>query len=268
MSDKIAIYIPAYNAAATLPLVLDRIPRPLKERAAEVLVIDNCSADHTYLVALGYKQLHGVKNLEIIRNADNVGYGGSQKIAYRRFIERGYQCVAMLHGDAQYAPELLQDLLDPVMRGEADLLFGSRMKGRPLAGGMPLHRFCGNRFLTWLQNHLLGTALSEFHSGYRVYAVGALRQIPFDTLSSDFHFDTEIIIMMVNQGFRIAERPIPTHYGQEKNYVNVWRYGLDVLVTTATYFLHQKGWRRSRNWARILSALPKEPALGGSVQPH
>src|SRR5512142_1917562 len=108
MSDKIAIYIPAYNAAATLPLVLDRIPRPLKERAAEVLVIDNCSADHTYLVALGYKQLHGVKNLEIIRNADNVGYGGSQKIAYRRFIERGYQCVAMLHGDAQYAPELLQ----------------------------------------------------------------------------------------------------------------------------------------------------------------
>jgi glycosyltransferase involved in cell wall biosynthesis len=266
MSDKIAIYIPAYNTAATLPLVLDRIPAALKKRSAEILVVDNHSEDHTYLVALGYKQLHGVENLGVIRTAGNMGYGGSQKIAYRRFIERGYECVAMLHGDGQYAPELLQDLLDPVMQGEADLLFGSRMQGRPLAGGMPLHRFCGNRFLTLLQNRLLGTSLSEFHSGYRVYSVEALRQIPFDTLSSDFHFDTEIVILMVNKGFRIAERPIPTHYGQEKNYVNVWRYGIDVLVTTATYFLHQKGWRRSRNWARILSALPKHPTQGVSIR--
>ncbi len=255
MSPKIAIYIPAYNAAAILPLVLDRIPAAIKGRVAEILVIDNYSEDHTYLVALGYKHLHGLHNLEVIRNPSNVGYGGSQKIAYQRFIERGFDCVAMLHSDAQYAPELLGTLIDPVVEGQADLLFGSRMRGHPLAGGMPLHRYCGNRFLTWLQNWLLGSSLSEFHSGYRVYSVAALRQIPFQRLSSDYHFDTEIIILLVNRGLRIAERQIPTHYGKEQNYVNVWHYGSDVLVTTVTYFLHQKGWRRSRNWTRILAGL-------------
>jgi glycosyltransferase involved in cell wall biosynthesis len=252
VSKNIAIYIPAYNAAATLPCVLDRIPQSLKERAAEILVIDNHSADHTYLVALGYKHLHGLDNLQVIRNTDNVGYGGSQKIAYHRCIDRGYHCVAMLHGDAQYAPELLECLIEPVVQNQADLLFGSRIQGHPLAGGMPLHRYLGNRFLTHVQNRLLGTSLSEFHSGYRVYSVKALEQIAFTNLSSDYHFDTEIIILMVNRGLRIAEHPIPTHYGNEKNYVNVWRYGSDVLVTTVTYYLHRRGWRRSRNWSRIL----------------
>jgi glycosyltransferase involved in cell wall biosynthesis len=254
MTDQTAIYIPAYNAARTLPVVLDRIPPALKDGVAEILVIDNDSSDATSQVAAAYRQRHGLQNLNVIRNPQNVGYGGSQKIAYRHCLERGYRCVAMLHGDAQYAPEFLQRLLDPVSRGEADLMFGSRMQGRPLAGGMPLHRYLGNRFLTGVQNRLLGTALSEFHSGYRVYAVDALRRIPFEALSSDYHFDTEIIILMVHRGLRIAETPIPTHYGGEKNYVNVWRYGTDVLVTTVTYFLHQKGWRRSRNWSRILRA--------------
>ena len=114
-----------------------------------------------------------------------------------------------------------------------------------------------------MQNRFLGTALSEFHSGYRVYSVAALDQIPFENLSSDFHFDTEIIILMVNHGLRIAERPIPTHYGDEKNYVNVWRYGLDVLITTGTYFLHKRGWRRSRNWSCILSTPQNPPADAG-----
>ena len=266
MSEQIAIYIPAYNAAETLPRVLDRIPTRLKQRVAEILVIDNDSADNTHVVALDYKRFHHLDNLCVIRNPRNVGYGGSQKIAYRRCVEKGYQCVAMLHGDAQYAPELLETLIEPVAQGQADLLFGSRMQGRPLAGGMPLHRYCGNRLLTGVQNRLLGMSLSEFHSGYRVFSVPALRQIHFERLSSDYHFDTEIIILMVNRGLHIAERPIPTHYGNEKNYVNVWRYGLDVLVTTVTYFLHQKGWRHSRNWARILAPLPDKQTMNTPTQ--
>jgi hypothetical protein len=109
----------------------------------------------------------------------------------------------------------------------------------------------GNRALTTFQNIFLGTRLSEFHSGYRVYSVEALKKVPFERLSSDYHFDTEIIILFVRHGLRIAERPIPTHYGDEENYVNIWKYGLDVLVTTASYFLHRIGIRKSRNWTRI-----------------
>lgn len=252
MPKRIAVYIPAYNAAATLPHVLERISERLKREVEEIFVIDNHSEDETYRVAQDYKQASGMRNLEIIRNETNVGYGGSQKIAYRRCIEKGYDCVAMLHGDAQYAPELLETLFEPVLRGEADMVFGSRMKGDPLKGGMPLHRFLGNRFLTAVQNLILGTRLSEFHSGYRIFSVPVLKKVPFERLSCDYHFDTEIIILFVENRLRILESAIPTYYGDEKCYVNVWDYGLKVLVTTATYFLHKKGLRRSRNWGRIL----------------
>ncbi len=254
MSEKpeFAIFIPAYNAAATVPKVLDRIPDTLKQTVAEIFVVDNDSEDETSSVVTQYKRAHDMEKLEIIRNPRNLGYGGSQKVAYRRCIDKGYSAVAMLHGDAQYAPELLETLLAPVVNGEADMVFGSRMSGRPLQGGMPLYRYLGNRALTFTQNLLLGTRLSEFHSGYRVFSVKALEQVPFEAFSSDYHFDTEIIVLFVHRNLRIREMPIPTHYGDEKNYVNVWSYGTHVLRTTFSYFLHRKQWRRSRNWTRIL----------------
>jgi len=252
MYDKVAIYIPAFNAASTLPCVLERIPQSIRNGVQEIFVVDNNSTDNTHLVAVGFQHVNGLHNLEIVRNPKNMGYGGSQKIAYQRCIDRKYGCVAMLHGDAQYAPELLETLIKPVLEGRADMMFGSRMKGDPLGGGMPLHRFLGNRFLTWVQNTILGTKLSEFHSGYRVFSVEALKKIPFDRLSSDYHFDTEVIILFIHNNLKIIESPIPTRYGDEKNYVNIWKYGKDVLVTTLTYFLHKRRWRMSKNWKRIL----------------
>lgn len=251
-NEKVAIFIPAFNAASTVVNVLDRIPSALREQVGEIFVIDNNSQDNTQMVVIDYKKQHGLHNLDVIRNPKNMGYGGSQKIAYRRCIDKNYQCVAMLHGDAQYAPELLETLIEPVLSGKADMVFGSRMKGDPLAGGMPIIRFLGNRALTFLQNFFLGTNLSEFHSGYRVFSVKALEKIPFEKFSSDYHFDTEIIILFVDRGLKIAEMPIPTHYGDEENYVNIWDYGMKVLVTTFSYFLHKRGLRRSRNWTRIL----------------
>jgi glycosyltransferase involved in cell wall biosynthesis len=249
---KCAIFIPAFNAASTIVTVLDRIPEKLKNTVTEIFVIDNHSTDNTQMVAINYRETHGLHNLEVIRNPRNEGYGGSQKIAYQRCIDKNYDCVAMLHGDAQYAPELLETLLDPILKGEADMVFGSRMRGNPLAGGMPIHRFLGNRALTTIQNLILDTKLSEFHSGYRVYSVKALEKIPFARFSSDYHFDTEIIILFVHQKLRIKEIPIPTHYGDEENYVNIWDYGMKVLITTTTYLLHKIGIRKSRNWSKIL----------------
>ena len=258
MQDKrVAIFIPAFNAASTIVKVLDRIPQNIRGQVTEIFVIDNDSTDDTSMVAIDYREKHGLHNLEVIRNPKNMGYGGSQKIAYKRCIEKGYDCVAMLHGDAQYAPELLETLIQPVLEGKADFVFGSRMSGDPLKGGMPIIRFLGNRVLTALQNFFLGTRLSEFHSGYRVFSVKALQNIPFEKFSSDYHFDTEMIILFVDRGFRIIEMPIPTYYGDEENYVNIWDYGMKVLISTATYFFHRRGMRKSTNWGRILtSALP------------
>ncbi len=150
--------------------------------------------------------------MTVLRNELNQGYGGNQKIGYTFAIERGFDVVVLLHGDGQYAPEEMPRLLEPLQEGRADAVFGSRMMTTfgALRGGMPLYKYVGNRLLTTVQNALLRTRLSEFHSGYRAYAVPALRRIRFPLNSNDFHFDTEIIIQLLNVGQRIVEVPIPT----------------------------------------------------------
>jgi glycosyltransferase involved in cell wall biosynthesis len=241
---RIAIYIPAYNAGRTLPIVLDRIPEDVKQEVEEIFVVDNASEDNTYLIGIGYKHEKGLRNLNVYRNERNIGYGGSQKAAYQHAIQRGYDVVVMLHGDAQYAPEKLGALLEPFRGGEADLVFGSRIAGLPLKGGMPLHRFLGNKALTWIENVVLNWDLTEFHSGYRVYSCAALQRVPFLRCSNYYHFDTEILIQFKLKGLRVVERPIPTYYGDERCYVNIWRYGFSILGSLVEYLLHRRGVRR------------------------
>ena len=214
----------------------------------EIFIVDNASPDNTYLIGVGYKNEKGLHNLSIYKNETNLGYGGSQKVAYRYAIERGYDVVVMLHGDAQYAPEKISYLLEPLENGEADMVFGSRIAGLPLSGGMPLHRFLGNKFLTALQNYVLDWDLSEYHSGFRVFSCAALRQIPFQACSDFYHFDTDILVQFKLKGLRVVERPIPTHYGTERSYVNVWRYGFDILYTLIEYLFHKKGIRRVKKF--------------------
>jgi 2-polyprenyl-3-methyl-5-hydroxy-6-metoxy-1,4-benzoquinol methylase len=148
-----------------------------------------------------------------------------------------------VHGDGQYAPEELPNLLQPLREGRADAVFGSRMLTRfgALQGGMPLYKFVGNKILTYVQNRMLGTRLSEFHSGYRIYAVKTLEAIPYRLNSNDFHFDTEIIIQLFNARMRIAELPIPTYYGNEICRVNGMKYAKDVFMATLRNVFHRTG---------------------------
>jgi SAM-dependent methyltransferase len=149
--------------------------------------------------------------------------------------------VVLLHGDGQYAPECIPTLLAPLLDGSADAVFGSRMlvPGVARQGGMPLYKYLGNRVLTHLQNRLLGTRLSEFHSGFRAYSVAALSRIPFGYDTNAFHFDTEIIIQLLLAGCRLAEVPIPTYYGDEICRVNGMVYAKDVVLTTCASRLHR-----------------------------
>jgi glycosyltransferase involved in cell wall biosynthesis len=233
---KILIFIVAYNAEKTIQEVLMRIPSDLLcEYETEVLIIDDKSNDDTVSRCSATIKSGQVKfKTHLLVNPENQGYGGNQKIGYQFAIEREFDCVALLHGDGQYDPECLRDLIEPVLKGEAEAVFGSRMLTTfgALKGGMPFYKFAGNRILTFFQNIMLQTSLSEFHSGYRVYSVKALRQIPFHLNTSNFHFDTEIIIQLLFFGSRIVERPIPTYYGDEICYVNGLRYALDVVIST------------------------------------
>lgn len=238
---RIGIFVIAYNAVNRLDWTLDRIPKDVWDRVEEVFLFDDCSTDNTYDAAVGYKQARNLEKLTVHRNSQNLRYGGNQKAGYQYAIERGLDIVVMLHADGQYAPEVLNELLQPLENDEADMVFGSRMAegGNPRAGGMPLYKFIGNKILTWVENQVTGMNLSEFHSGYRLYSCEALKKIPFLLNSNEWHFDTEILIQFHQAGLRIAERPIPTYYGDEICYVNGIAYAFNCIKATLNYRLHK-----------------------------
>jgi glycosyltransferase involved in cell wall biosynthesis len=231
---RLLIFVVAYNAESTIEKVLTRIPKSLPSDQVEVLIIDDSSEDETFRNGLRCQQRQSDFRITVLRTPANQGYGGNQKLGYRYAIDNGFDIVALIHGDGQYAPEELPNLLQPLLRKEAEAVFGSRMldKQAALRGGMPAYKWIGNQILTHLQNAILKTHLSEFHSGYRLYATTALAEIPFERNTNDFHFDTEIIIQLVLKNFRIAELPIPTFYGDEICHVNGLRYAWNVVRST------------------------------------
>ncbi len=259
---RIGIIIVAFNAASTLAKVLDRIPRDFLPRITEILICDNASEDQTYLVGLGYKQAVGKDlPLNVIRNASNLGYGGNQKVGYTWAIEHDLDIVVLLHADGQYAPELLPEIVAPLERGEADAVFGSRMmtKGGARKGGMPIYKVIGNKILTTIENKMVGTHLSEWHTGYRAYSTAALRDIPFLRNSDEYDFDTEIIVQLHEAGKRIHEIPIPTYYGEEISYVNGTRYAKDIVIDVVRYRAHKMG---IGDGGRAFASSPFEPKRG------
>jgi glycosyltransferase involved in cell wall biosynthesis len=238
------IFVIAYQAESTLTRVLDRIPSEIFERyRCEILVVDDASQDRTFEIGGEYRREHPEIPLVVLRNVVNQGYGGNQKVGYKYAIRNGFDFVAMVHGDGQYAPEELPRLVEPLVRGEADAVFGSRML-TPMGavrGGMPLYKFVGNRILSAFQNFSLSARLSEFHSGYRIYSVAALARVPFELNTNDFHFDTEIIIQLLEAGGRILELPIPTYYGDEICRVEGLKYAANVARVTLQAVAHRSG---------------------------
>jgi glycosyltransferase involved in cell wall biosynthesis len=241
---RVLIFIVAYHAEKTIAEVVHRIPDALLDSYhVEVLIIDDASADATF------ERSHHVSRqslpfpVHVLFNPVNQGYGGNQKLGYHYAIQHGFDFVALVHGDGQYAPECLPALLQPLREGRAAAVFGSRMLIPSAArrGGMPLYKFVGNKILTWIENRLLKANLSEFHSGYRIYSTTALKSIPFDRNSNGFHFDTEIIIQLLIASKPIVELPIPTYYGDEICHVDGIRYGWNVIIAALKARLQEAG---------------------------
>ncbi len=242
---KLLIFVVAYHAESTMASVMRRVPADLtRDYHVELLIIDDASKDRTFELSVRERDAgsYGFP-IHVLHNPVNQGYGGNQKIGFHYAIENGFDYVALVHGDGQYAPERLPELALLLKAGEADAVLGSRMmeRGEALRGGMPLYKYVGNKILTWSQNWLLSSHLSEFHSGYRLYSTTALKRIPFDLNTNDFHFDTEIIIQLMIAQQRIVELPIPTYYGDEICRVNGMKYAWHVFVTTLKARIQQYG---------------------------
>lgn len=235
---KVIVVLPAYNAGRTLERTYNDIP---KDAVDEIILVDDASKDDTVEIA---KRL----NLHVIVHDRNRGYGANQKTCYNAALAMGADIIVMLHPDYQYDPTLLPQLIEPIKRGEADIVLGSRMMRHrdALRGGMPKYKYVGNIFLTWLENFVLCQRLSEYHTGYRAYSRKVLETVPFMSNSDDFVFDTEILIQAKVAGFRIAEVPVPTRYFSEASSIDLLQslwYGIGIVERLILYLL----WRITRH---------------------
>lgn len=243
-SGKILVFVVAYSAQNLIAATLDRIPKDLFDSPdLHFLCIDDASSDQTAQVAADWVHQHGYRNVTVLRNPVNQRYGGNQKLGYRLAIEWGFDFVILLHGDGQYAPELLPEFIRIWNRTASDVILGSRMQSLAEArkGGMPIYKLIGNRILTFFQNRLSGQHLSEWHTGYRGYSAALLRKIPFEINTSDFHFDTQILFQAIYVGARFTEFAIPTRYGEEICHVNGLNYARNVLLETFRFRMHRSG---------------------------
>lgn len=232
-SPNIVVVMPAYNAALTLAETKASIPPGL---VSKVIVVDDHSRDETVPLA---KEL----GIEVIAHPHNVGYGGNQKTCYMAALREGADVVVMLHPDGQYEPEILPAMVQPILDGEADMTLGSRFlqPGGPKAGGMPAYKIIANRFLTTVENYVLGTHFSELHTGYRAYSRKFLETVPFLRNSNDFVFDTQVIAQSVAFELPVKEVPVATKYFPEASSTTIKQsvvYGLKTLAVMLRYRLH------------------------------
>jgi glycosyltransferase involved in cell wall biosynthesis len=209
------VTLPAYKAEGTLERTIGALP---VGSADHLLLVDDASPDGTVDLA---RRL----GIDVRVHDRSRGYGANQKTCYREALDLGATVIVLLHPDYQYDPSAVPALVAPIVAGVADFTFGSRFActGNPLAGGMPLYRYWGNRFSTITENLLLGTHFTEMHSGMKAYSRPFLKSIPFESYSDDFVFDTEILVAAVLGGFRIQEVAIPTRYSRESSSINVRR---------------------------------------------
>ncbi len=232
---KVTVVLPAYNAARTLERTVADIPRDVVDR---IILVDDASRDSTVEVA---RKL----GLDVFVHERNKGYGGNQKTCYDRALQAGADIVVMVHPDYQYDPTAIPDMVAPILRGDADAVFGSRMmKGGALEGGMPLWKHNVNILLSALENVVLGTYLTEYHSGFRAYSARYLKAVNYRANSDGFVFDNEIIVQGLLHYMKIEEVPIKTRYFSEASTIKplaaVW-YGLGILGVLCRYLLHVKG---------------------------
>ncbi|MCP4867172.1 MAG: glycosyltransferase family 2 protein [Proteobacteria bacterium] len=231
----IAVTMPGLNVATTLPRTVEALPQGYADM---ILLADDGSTDDTVEVGTNL----GVR---VFSHSRNLGYGAGQKTTYREALRLGADVAVMVHPDYQYKPELMPVMASMVVHGGYDIVLASRMlDGGALGGGMPLWKLAANRFLTHVENALLGGHVSEYHTGYRAFSRRLLEELPMAELSNGFHFDTEVLALAILHRYKIGEISCPAHYfdGMQTMPADVGvRYGLGCLKAAGLGALHRLG---------------------------
>ncbi len=234
-SKRVMVVLPAYNAAKTLDLTYRDVPKNIVD---EVLLVDDYSNDDTISIA---KDM-GIK---VFQHDRNYGYGRNQKTCYREALRHNAEIIVMVHPDYQYTPKLITAMASMIAFDVYDVVLGSRIiGGGALKGGMPLYKYISNRFLTAFENIMLGSKLSEFHTGYRAFSKEVIENLPLYNNSDNFLFDNEMLAQVIYFGYRVGEVSCPTKYFKEASSINLKEsiiYGMGVLITAFKYRFQKIG---------------------------
>ena len=230
---KVIVVMPAYNAAHTLQQTHAEVLA--QDYVDQVIVVDDGSEDETVAIA------EKLPNTVVHVHPRNQGYGANQKTCYKLALEQGGDIVIMVHPDYQYTPMLIPAMVTMIGNGLYHCVLGSRiLGGYALKGGMPLWKYVANRFLTFVENVLMGAKLSEYHTGYRGFSRELLAQIPLNCNSDDFVFDNQMLAQILWLGYAVAEVSCPTKYFPEASSINLPRsikYGFGCLRTAVAFRL-------------------------------
>ena len=239
---KVAVVMPAYNAARTLRQTYAEVRE--QGLVDTIILVDDVSRDETVSIA------RGLEGVQVHVHEENKGYGGNQKTCYRLALEAGADIVIMIHPDYQYTPKLIPAMVSIIGNGLHPCVLGSRiLGGYALQGGMPLWKYISNRCLTLAENILLGAKLSEYHTGYRAFSREILEKLNLADNSDDFVFDNQMLAQILWHGFTIAEVSCPTKYFAEASSINLRRsikYGFGCLGTGLRFRLAKMGLVGSR----------------------
>ncbi len=242
---RVIVVLPAYNAAETLIQTYQEIPHDLVD---EIILCDDSSSDHTVAVA---REI-GIN--KVIIHPVNRGYGANQKTLYKAALESDADIIIMLHPDYQYNPALIPSMISLIEENVFDVVLGSRiLGGGAIRGGMPRYKYIANRFLTFLQNLLLGQKLSEYHTGYRAYHRKVLSSINYDANSDDFIFDNQVLSQIIHLGFRIGEISCPAHYDVASSsigFLRSVRYGFGVILVSLQHAMQKLKIKSSKRYLK------------------
>jgi glycosyltransferase involved in cell wall biosynthesis len=233
-NKKIAVVLPAYNAAKTLRKTFEEIPHEIVDF---IILTDDKSSDDTLSVAAELSISH------IISHSDNRGYGANQKSCYDKALSLGADIIVMLHPDYQYTPRLIQSMCYLIANDLFHVVLGSRILGKgALKGGMPVYKYISNRFLTFVQNIFLNHKLSEYHTGFRAYSKEVLKKINYHSNSDGYIFDNQLLAQIIYLNYDIGEISCPTKYSKESssiNFLNSIFYGFGVIKVSLKFFLQK-----------------------------
>lgn len=232
-NKKVLIVLPAYNAEKTLEQTYQDIPHDVVD---DVLLVDDYSSDETVKVAERLR-------IKTFLHDQNYGYGRNQKTCYQEALRHNADIIVMVHPDYQYTPKLVTAMASMIAFDVYDVVLGSRIiGGGSLKGGMPVYKYFSNRFLTAFQNLMLGSKLSEFHTGYRSFSRKVIEDLPLNENSDDFVFDNEMLAQIICFGYRVGEISCPTRYFEEASSISFARsvkYGIGVMITSIKYLFHR-----------------------------